>query len=75
LPVLYCNLKLKRPSATNKKAKNPEKLTSSEESSGDKDTDRFDFDTTLEELDAFKEGSCPTNTAKNTEWALRAIKS
>jgi len=48
------SLKLKRPRATpaqtNKKTKNPEKSTSSEESSGDRDTDQFDFDTTLEEL-------------------------
>jgi len=58
-----------------KKAKNPEKLTSSEKSSGDKDTDQFDFGTTLEELDTFKGGSCPANTAKNTEWALQAIES
>ena len=30
--------------------------------------ERFSFDdATIEELDAFKEGDCPTNTAKNTE--------
>ena len=33
--------------------------------------DRFSFDVTCEELDAFKEGECPANTMKNTEWALK----
>ena len=41
--------------------------------------ERFSFDdVTIEELDAFKEGDCPTidsptNTAKNTEWAVRTF--
>jgi len=34
-------------------------------------TERYSFDVTCEELDAFKEGECPANTAKNTEWALK----
>lgn len=29
--------------------------------------DRFSFDVTIEELDAFKEGNCTNNTVKNTE--------
>jgi len=29
------------------------------------------FDTTVKELDAFKQGECPLNTTKNTEWALK----
>ena len=34
--------------------------------------ERFSFDDVIiEELDAFKEGDCPTNMAKNTEWAVR----
>jgi len=33
-------------------------------------TKRFNFNVTLEELDSFKEGICPENTAKITEWAL-----
>ena len=33
------------------------------------DDDRFSFDVTIEELDAFK-GDCPHNTAKNTDWAV-----
>ena len=36
---------------------------------------RFSFDVTMEELDAFKEGDCPTNTLKNTEWALKTFES
>ena len=36
--------------------------------------ERFSFnDVTIEELDAFKEGDCPTNTAKNTEWVVRTF--
>ena len=31
----------------------------------------YRFDITCEELDAFKEGECPVNMAKNTEWALK----
>jgi len=36
----------------------------------EKSADRFLFDVTCEELDAFKEGECPINTTKNTdhEW-------
>ena len=37
--------------------------------------DRFSFDVTIEELDAFKEGDCPNNTVKNTEWAVRTFES
>ena len=37
--------------------------------------DRFSFDVTIEELDAFKEGDCPANTTRSTEWALRKFES
>ena len=37
--------------------------------------DRFSFDITIEELDAFKEGDCPSNTIKNTEVAVRTFES
>ena len=30
-------------------------------------------DVTIEEVDTFKEGDCPTNTAKTTEWAVRTF--
>ena len=33
--------------------------------------DRFVFDVTIDDLAKFKEGETPTNTEKNTEWALR----
>ena len=36
---------------------------------------RFSFDVTIEELDAFKEGDCPSNIVKNTEWAVRTFES
>ena len=35
--------------------------------------DRFTFDTTMEDLESFKEGCCPANTAKNNNWALRTF--
>ena len=34
-------------------------------------TERFQFDCNADELQKFKEGDCPKNTAKNNEWALR----
>ena len=36
-------------------------------------SDRFSFETTVEELELFKELQCPENTAKNNDWALRAL--
>ena len=33
--------------------------------------DRFSFDTTVDELEKLMEGECPSNTAKNNEWAYR----
>ena len=33
----------------------------------------FSFDTTMEDLESFKEGHCPSNTVKNNEWALRTF--
>ena len=34
-------------------------------------TDRFSFDIDADDLSKYKEGSCPHNTEKNTEWVLR----
>ena len=34
-------------------------------------TDRFSFDIDADDLSKYKEGGCPHNTEKNTEWALR----
>ena len=74
------SLKLKQPRANcdhlaqaSKKTKDSTESKSLENSKGDIDADRFDFDTTLEELDTFKEGSCAANAAKNTEWAVRTV--
>ena len=34
--------------------------------------ERFQFDScSVDELQKFKEGECPENTAKNNDWALR----
>ena len=33
--------------------------------------ERFQFDCNLDELQKFKEGECPGNTAKSNDWALR----
>ena len=74
------SLKLKRPRAkchhlaqASKKTKDSTQSKSLENSKGDIDADRFDFNTTLEELNTFKEGSFPANTAKNTEWAVQTV--
>ena len=34
-------------------------------------TDRFSFEIDADDLSKYKEGSCPLNTEKNTEWAVR----
>jgi len=71
-------LKLKRPRAhcvqapLSKKPVEPEKQIPLEE---ENDLERFNFDTTVEELNAFKEETCPANTAKNTEWAIWTVES
>ena len=36
-----------------------------------KTEERYLFDVTLEDITKFKEGECPLNTEKNTEWAVR----
>jgi len=41
----------------------------------DKDDERFPFDVTFEDLSKFKEGECPINPEKNTEWAFHNFKS
>ena len=35
------------------------------------DTERFQFDCNIDELQKFKEGECPENTAKSNDWALQ----
>lgn len=40
-----------------------------------KTDERFTFHVIIEELELLKEGDCPANTAKNTEWALRTLES
>jgi len=32
--------------------------------------ERYSFDVTLDDIIKFKEGECPLNTVKNTEWAV-----
>ena len=61
------------------KRKTPEKLREvskkshieGEDSENAPVTERFQFDCNADELQKFKEGDCPKNTAKNNEWALR----
>ena len=40
---------------------------------GDKTDERYLFDVTFDDLNKFKEGECPANTEKNTEWAIRNL--
>ena len=60
---------------TKKKAKVVDEKNGDNKKNGDDEangcTERFNFNVTLEELDSFKEGICPENTAKSIEWALR----
>ena len=35
------------------------------------DVERFQFDCNIDELQKFKEGECPGNTAKSNDWALQ----
>lgn len=44
-------------------AEPPDKMSKSDE--------RFFFDVSFDKLSNFKEGSCPRNTIKNTQWAIR----
>ena len=37
--------------------------------------ERFPFDVTFEDLGKFKEGECPLNTEKNTDWVFRNFES
>ena len=63
-------------SMTLKRRKNNEELTiQSTEKKAKESIDRFSFDTTMEDLQLFKEGHCPSNTVKNNEWALRTFES
>ena len=44
-----------------------ELTTQSTEKRTKESNDRFLFDTTMEDLESFKEGHCPSNTVKNNE--------
>ena len=33
--------------------------------------ERFSFDIPEDELESYKKGECPANTAKSTEWAIK----
>jgi len=55
-------LQLKRLHASAKNAQGEKKIR---EHNG-----RFLFNITIEELNAFEEGDCPANTAKNNDWAV-----
>ena len=54
------SLKRKEPTATTREEPPPKK-----------GSDRFSFDVTVDDLEGFMEDSCPENTMKSTEWALR----
>ena len=41
----------------------------------DRTDERYLFDVTFNDLSKFKEGECPANTEKNTEWAIRNFES
>lgn len=41
----------------------------------DRTDERYLFDVTFDDLSKFKEGECPANTEKNTEWAIRNFES
>ena len=61
------SLKLKRPHVSQSIEISIEKAEES--------NDRFSFETTIEELESFKEIQYPENTVKNNEWALRSFES
>ena len=68
------SLQLKRPRREQKSDKNGKRSKEVDQENHEvasKADERFSFDTTANELDAFKEGECPLNTTKNTEWALK----
>ena len=69
------NLQLKWPRQMKISNENCKRLKESNSEHNEKEVgtfeDRFLFDVTCEELDAFKEGEYPANIMKNTEWALK----
>jgi len=67
-------LKLKPPSAQCVQVPLSKKPIESTTRRGN-DAEHFNFDMTVEELDAFKEKTCPANTTKNTEWAIQTVES
>ena len=71
--TLSLKLKRKRHDVSNEVTKEEEIQEETFEPCGKmpKVDDRFLFDVTLDDLNKFKEGDCPVNTAKNTMWALR----
>ena len=66
-------------SANSKKTKTDDKPrgTYSDQQSSKKVTRRMTylFDVTFDDLSKFKEGECPTNTEKNTKWAIKIFES
>ena len=50
---------------------NGEKSKADNSKKSDKTDERYLFDVTFDDLNKFKEGECPANTEKNTEWAIR----
>ena len=82
------SLKLKRPRVNSsavpsrqdstKKSKNDSTRVSSRQEpskNSKEDDERFPFDVTFDDLGKFKEGECPLNTEKNTDWAFRNFES
>ena len=72
-----CCVKMERP-AKSLKLKRPRVNSSRQQTvkkSKEADDERFSFDVTCEDLSKFKEGECPVNTEKNTEWAIRNFES
>jgi len=57
----------------------PTKKPTQEQTAGPPPTkngdDRFSFDITADDLEGFMEDSCPHNTAKSTEWAVKNFES
>ena len=54
---------------------NGEKSKADNSKKSDKTDERYLFDVTFDDLNKFKEGECPANTEKNTEWVIRNFES
>ena len=69
------SLKLKRPRVASSKQQTSQEDEQDDAKRLKEDDERFSFDVTFENLCRFKEGECPVNTEKNTEWAFRNFES